>query len=264
MNVIHTILRKSLSTITYSWKSVFPTKGIPVLMYHRVNDDRRSSNLDVPIKKFEEQMALLAQKGYRTLSIHEFCTIISSKSYYNKKDRVILLTFDDGWKDNYTNAFPILKKFSFKATIFLVYDTLEEKEEFKEYLNKKDIFEMQNHGIDFGSHTLTHRELTTIEKQEAKREIVDSKSCFEKLLNKPVISFCYPRGKINSDAASMVSQAGYELAFTIHPGINNYGDNLLLLNRTEISGNDSLFDFKKKLAGAYDWLHRFVQKTSPI
>ena len=170
MNVIHTILRKSLSTITYSWKSVFPTKGIPVLMYHRVNDDRRSGNIDVPIKKFEEQMALLAQEGYRTLSIHEFCTIISSKSYYNKKDRIILLTFDDGWNDNYTNAFPILKKFSFKATIFLVYDTIEEKGEFQEYLNKKEILEMQKYGIDFGSHTLTHRELTTIEKQEAKRE----------------------------------------------------------------------------------------------
>ncbi|MBC8485462.1 MAG: polysaccharide deacetylase family protein, partial [Bacteroidetes bacterium] len=184
--------------------------------------------------------------------------------YERYKDKIILLTFDDGWKDNYTNAFPILKKFSFKAAIFLVYYTIEEKGEFQEYLNKKDIFEMQNYGIDFGSHTLTHQELPTLEKQEAKREIVNSKSCLEKLLNKPVISFCYPRGKVNSDAVSMVSDAGYELAFTIHPGRNYFDDNFLLLNRIEISGNDSMFDFKKKLAGAYDWLHRLVQQTTII
>nr|MBC8486000.1 polysaccharide deacetylase family protein [Bacteroidota bacterium] len=183
MNVIHTILRKSLSTITYSWKSLFPTKGIPVLMYHRINDDHPPGNLDVPIKNFEEQMNYLANKGYSTLSIEKFYAILLTTRYERYKDKIILLTFDDGWKDNYTNAFPILKKNSFTATIFIICNTVENKHKYPEYLSKNEIFKMQQYGIEFGSHTFNHKELPTLNEQGAKNEIVISKIYLEKLLS---------------------------------------------------------------------------------
>jgi len=261
MNPLHSILRKSLSSISFIWKKIKPTNGITVLMYHRINDKNASGNLDVPIRNFEEQMKYLVQKKYKTLSLKEFKELLYGKKRGATRKKYILITFDDGWKDNYTNAFPILKKYSLKGTVFLVSQTIKNKKYFQ-YLSLEEIIEMEEYGIDFGSHTLSHKELTKLEPAKAKMEINQSKLSLEKLLHKPVVSFCYPRGKLNSNIVSYVSKAGYELAFTIYPGKNTPKTNPLILKRTEISGNDSFFDFKKKLTGSYDWLHKLVQKKN--
>lgn len=258
MNPLHSMLRKSLSSISFIWKKIKPLNGISVLMYHRVNDKNRAGNLDVPIKNFEMQMKYLANKNYNTLSLNEFKELLYEKKRVSANEKNVLITFDDGWKDNYTNAFPVLKKNSLMGTVFLISQNLDENN--PKFLNIKEINEMQDYGIDFGSHTLSHEELPQIEPEKAKKEISESKLLLEKLLRKEIISFCYPRGKLNSKIVSYVAKAGYELAFTICPGKNTPQTNPLMLKRTEISGNDSLFDFKKKLIGSYDWLHKIVQK----
>lgn len=264
MNLPHSLIRKAMSTIIYSFRMVFRLKGIPVLMYHRVTDDIPPGNLVVSTSNFYKQMEYLKNEGYQTLTISEFYERLSTSTGIPSGERYILLTFDDGWIDNFFHAFPVLKKFSFNATIFLICNTIENHQQFPEYLTFNQIVEMQDQSIDFGSHTLHHKELPMLDYDEVIKEISYSKMYLEKKLNTDIISFCYPRGKYNDNIISIVSEAGYDIAFTINPGRNKVGCNMLMLNRTEISGHDSIFDFKKKLSGAYDPLHKLVQKTSTI
>lgn len=187
------VLRKILSSLIYMKKLTNPDKGITVLTYHRVTDEITPGNLAVPVQRFEQQMKFLHKKGYVVAGVDSILSIVNSK---NKTDQrpstidhrpLVLLTFDDGWKDNYTNAFPILKRYGFTATIFLTTGKLNSD---NSYLTSSQIKEMSDYGIKFGGHTVNHIKLTQVPLEQANREIINSKTA----LGCEPIPFCYPAG----------------------------------------------------------------------
>lgn len=270
----HTILRKSISTFFYFLKLIIPAKGVIVLMYHRVNDNLEPDCLVVSTLAFRQQMGFLYRNKYRVIGINEMLKELnSSQTRKHVKSKTVVITFDDGYRDNYLNAYPILKEFGFKATIFLttgIIGTNKKRPKFQnmpspDMLSWQEVREMAQNGIEFSAHTVTHPHLTQISLEAAKKEIEDSKIAVSSQLSavssKP-IAFCYPYGDYNDEVKKLIKEAGFDCAFTIKPGMNKGNCNLLELKRTEISGKDSLFDFKKKLAGGYEILHKLAQKRS--
>ena len=239
------ILGESLSEIVYhgsSWVGCRDT-GVRILCYHRVFDEKKDY-LNVPSANFQAQMEWLKREGYHTISLAEF--------FEGKGDsKSIMITFDDGYRDNYENAFPILKNLGFKAAIFCIADRIGQEP----YLKLADIKEMHAQGFEFGSHTLSHPNLRRIDQNEKWKEISQSKKNLENIFGFPCDFFCYPFGEFDPESLQFVEKAGYRGACSNTPGSNKKID-AYKLRRTEISGFDSLNNFKKKVAGAYDLLHQ--------
>ena len=240
-------LRSSVSSLLYYGAKRFGylDLGTRILCYHRVNDEK-TDYLSVPSARFREQMKFLRTEGYKSIGLGE---LLSGST--NGKN--VVITFDDGYLDNYENAFPIMREYGFSGTIFCIGNKLGERS----YLSKDQIREMGREGFEFGSHTLSHRDLPGLNLTEKRREIGESKSFLENELGERIAFFCYPRGLYDSETVELVKKAGYLAACSNRPGSNDVanGMNPYLLKRTEIAPHDSLDDFKKKLAGAYDLLH---------
>ena len=148
--------------------------GIPVLNYHQVNDEDVNL-LTVPTETFAQQMQYLADEGYVTISPDQLYEYITTGAPLPEKP--ILITFDDGYEDNFRNAYPILKEHGMQATIFLITDFVGQ---FDNYLNWSEIVEMSEYGIYFGSHTLDHEELTPpMPPEEIYRQLYNSKLVIE-------------------------------------------------------------------------------------
>ena len=197
-----------------------------ILAYHSVND-RRTDPLAVRASDFEQQMAWLYRQGFKAITISQF---VSEPT--NKGNRVVMLTFDDGYADNYTSAFPILRRYGFVATVFLVSDfidtdrlhwwditnvTSDDDRPLYQMLTWQQIREMEAHGFEFGSHTRTHPLLTSLIGDRGWGEISGSRSMLESKLGHQVLSFCYPHGDMNEEIMQLVEKAGYECAVITPP-----------------------------------------------
>lgn len=237
---------------------------VPILVYHQVRDVVPTYPLRhsvVSPAQFEQQMALLSGEGYRSISLDEFIAMRQQGSI--PAGRYFVLTFDDGYRDNYLRAFPILREFGFKATIFLISDWLLHGNDGREMpvpiLRLEDIVEMSRCGIAFGAHTRSHRSLTTLSLEEAKLEIQGSKEALESYLNQPIRFFSYPYGHSDAVIRSIVKTHGFKAAFAT----DNGSDDLFNLRRVGIMADDSLLDFRLKIRGwkgrplrALKWLER--------
>ena len=233
---------------------------VPVLAYHKIDfppEGVRIRGAFTTPRRFARQLRYLKKRGF------EFYTAAELIEFYlqNKRfpEKAICLTFDDGWKDNYTNAFPILKDLEIKATVFLVpscigqisQTVVPEGEAAREHLSREDILEMSEYGIEFGSHTQNHRLLHQISPEEIKYEVEESKKQIEDLLQKECKTFAYPAGIFTEAAKTLVQKAGYAAAFTTYYAEENRLD-LYALNRTEILRRDRLpFYFSRKIKGLF-------------
>jgi peptidoglycan/xylan/chitin deacetylase (PgdA/CDA1 family) len=212
-------------------------RPVPILMYHAIGVKRRN-NLFVAPDKFAAQMKHLHKTGYETIC---FSTLEAHwKSGKPLPAKPILLTFDDGYKDNYTTAYPILKKHKFKATIFVISNFVGDSN----HLSQKEIKEMIGSGlIDIGAHTKTHPDLTTIPSEKMYREIFGSKQSLTKYTGKPVIAFAYPIGRYNYEVVKATGAARYRFAVTTKPGYANSKQGWLTLHRVRINGDLSMAGF---------------------
>ncbi len=200
---------------------------IPVLCYHRVCPANErgadSPSLCVSPEQFYAQMRLLKWLGYRTLTPQDLVAYSESRKNLPKKS--VLLTFDDGYEDNYTYAFPILKKLAFKATIFLVTNQINGKNVWDSgalsMLKENQIEEMHLGGIIFGSHTETHCDLSRGNLEQLKIELVNSKKKLEEITHRFDLSFCYPYARLNPLAKQIVKENGYLCAFAGDSGSSN-------------------------------------------
>lgn len=228
----------------------------PVLIYHKIDvpdKDILVRGAFTAPKRFARQMAYLKRNGFVFYTASEL--IEHYLNHGNFPPKAVALTLDDGWKDNYTNAFPILKELGIKATIFLVPSCIgkvtdavvPEGEKPRAHLSLENIREMSEYGIEFGSHSVNHKHLHQITPEEVIFEVAESKKQIENLVQKPCKTFCYPAGFFNEEAKEAVKNAGYIAAFS-----SVYGDDekidLFALNRIEILRRDRIpFRFKRKV-----------------
>jgi peptidoglycan/xylan/chitin deacetylase (PgdA/CDA1 family) len=225
---------------------------LPILMYHSVRPFVALENrLVVSVNTFERQMNFLKKHNYNVLSLEDAAALIKDRKKLPPKS--IVLTFDDGYKDNYTYAFPILEKYNFAATIFLIVSELDRPDR----LSWKEINQMQDSGlISFGSHTINHVFLEYINSdEELKREIAGSKRMLEEKLKKPLNSFSYPMGRFNAKVRQFVIDAGYKVAVVTNPGKGYPNNDVFILKRLRISENaNNLFIFWIKTSGYYNFI----------
>ena len=213
-------------------------KSMPIFMYHYIRDytdqsDPTGVNLSVSPQTFENQLNLIKEKGYNPTTFLD----IENKKY---PDNPVILSFDDGYEDFYQSAYPILKKYNYKAVLYDIVNFNNEN-----YVNEAQLKEMSNYGIEIGSHTLSHKDLTKITPDKAKQEIEESKKLLEAKLGKEVISFCYPSGKYNDETVNLVKNAGYKYATTTKPGIGNM-NNQFELSRYRIQNITDIGKLLKK------------------
>ncbi len=205
--------------------------SIPIFMYHFVTDDygnaTDSENYISP-SKLEEQLKYIIDKGYETVYI----TDLNELYKYTKP---VALTFDDCFMFFYNNAFPLLKKYNLKASIYIITNYINGPN----YLTTEQLKEMKESGIiDIQSHTLTHPKLTNIKLEQAEKEIIDSKKALKELLNVDSTVFCYPYGLYNNNIVKIVKE-NYKFALNMDGGIFHSNKNNLY-NIPRIYANRSM------------------------
>ncbi|MBC2851913.1 polysaccharide deacetylase family protein [Cetobacterium sp. 8H] len=238
---------------------------MPVIMYHRVIKDESEKGVHgtyVTVKQFEEQMSYLKKKGFETVTFKDMLNNKYKQRFDNDK-KWIMLTFDDGYKDNYENAFPILKKYGFKSIIYILdglnynkWDVQNKNNPEKKFtlMNKEELLEMQNYGIEFGGHTSSHPELAKLPIEKAIDEISISKITIEKMIGKELLSFAYPYGSLNQDVKQIPKKIGYRFAVATDSGSLTFSDDLFEIRRIGIFPTNNLFNFKRKVSGKYNFI----------
>ncbi|MFA6963608.1 MAG: polysaccharide deacetylase family protein [Patescibacteria group bacterium] len=214
-----------------------PTE-IPILMYHHIRDfvdtsDQIGTNLSVSPAKFATQLELIKSKGYTTTTFEE---IASGQA----PSKPIILTFDDGYSNFFESAYPALKLEQMKAVAFVITG-----ETSSDYMTETQIREINTNGIEVGSHTISHPDLTKISQEKVSLELKDSKIALEKILGHNIVSLCYPAGKENSEVVSTAREAGYFYAVTTKYGIGDLKSDNLLLSRYRVNADTNIAGFLK-------------------
>jgi len=234
---------------------------VPVLMYHSVNPKAHPAmrSLIVSPESFERQMRFLKSRRYNVVTLEEVSRLMRDKKRAPAK--TVAITFDDGFKDNYIYAYPVLKKLSFPATIFVIYNEVGRPE--GDRLSWDQIREMQASGlVSIGSHTLGPVPLVDIRSEaELRRQVIDSKKMFEEKLKAPVDGFCYVGGLFTHQIKELVKEAGYKYAVATALGKDYSNYDPYAIKRVRISSSsDNLFDFRARVSGYYNSFRRHKRK----
>lgn len=225
-------------------------EAVPILMYHKVSPNFFKSNLRVNPEEFEKQIKYLKEQDFSSLSFEDF--ILWRKGERPLPPKSVIITFDDGYEDNYLYAYPVLKKYGFSATIFLIVGKLGEEIRWErekrrpeaKLLSWDKIKEMKENGMDFGSHTMLHPNLTKVPRKQAKWEMRKSKRIIEENINQKAVVFSYPFGKHNKKVRQLVRKNKYLCAVSTKPGWASKKSNIYSLPRLRITGYTSLKKFK--------------------
>ena len=244
---------------------------IPILMYHSIsekNDDDISAyyRQNTHPKIFEEHMKTLSENGYKAIDLNFL--INSSKISKNSDSKYVLLSFDDGFENFYSHAYPILNKYSMTATMFLISSKVGGEFKGRKCMSWSQIDELYKNGITMGSHTVTHPNLYSLSKSEIEAELKDSKTKIEDKLGFPVEHFAYPYAFPENDhryishLEDTLKKIEYKSCMTTIIGRSEKGREYFL-KRLPINSTDDKRFFKAKLNGAYDWLHvlQYVSKS---
>ena len=236
---------------------------VPVVMYHRVINKSENEGIHgtyIYENIFREHMKYLKENNFSVITFEDLNNI-GWRNRFDKNKKYIIITFDDGYVDNYELAFPILKKFNFKATIFLMgestyneWDVKADGEKSFPLMSVEMIKEMQDYGIEFGAHTFNHPKLNKLSNDEIKHQIVDVKKPLEEKIGKEIITFAYPYGILNDYAKKMVEEAGYTFGVATDSGSVCLSDDLYQIRRIAIFPNTNLFSFKRKVKGNYNFI----------
>ena len=236
---------------------------VPILMYHsipEVIDCKVMRSLHVSLKSFSKQMWLLYKMGFKGCSISEF--LRKEDKIFGQK--LIPITFDDAYLNFYTNAFPVLKKYNFTATVYAVSGLVGGKNQwdFDKGIKKLDLMnydqlkDVMQAGIEIGCHTYSHVDLREVG-VDLEKEIRASKLKLESELDFRCESFCYPYGGFNSDAVDMVRASGFQSAVTMIRSRVSSSDSAFTLPRVPVNFNTPLYLFWTKIFTAYEDRRRY-------
>lgn len=205
--------------------------NVPILMYHYVEynkntaDYLRTRQNIIPFI-FEQQLQTLKKNSYTSIfnkDLSDF--LINSKPL---PDKPVVLTFDDGYEDFYTDVFPLLKKYQMKATIYIIVNFLDHPN----FLSTSQLKEIAKSDlVEIASHTMNHINLRDTPSEIVKKELKESKIRLEELTGKPIYDFAYPYGGYNEESEELVKEAGYLSAVTVHEGVLQSKENQYLLHR---------------------------------
>ncbi len=225
------------------------TLHAPILMYHYLSAppagaDAVRRDLSISPEQFEAHLAYLRQAGYHTISLEQLAYAI--KGVIQLPAKPIIITFDDGYRDHYKNAFPILKKYGFTATFFIFTQPIDENN--VDYLSWDMVKAMHRAGMEFGSHSYRHLDMRQRDVDFLVYEIVGSSEAIEQRIGEPVRFFSYPAGRYDDLVIKVLDSARFWGAVTTQWGATESYDNRFELPRIRIRGNDTAQDLADKLA----------------
>ncbi|MEI7810107.1 MAG: polysaccharide deacetylase family protein [bacterium] len=220
---------------------------VPILVYHSfgpmVNskESKMTTHYRVTEKNFEEQMKYLSDNNYHPISFSAYVDSINNKT--KLPDKAIVLTFDDGWKTQYTYAVPILEKYKFTATFFIV--TSYVNGNYKAYMTWDNLKDLVKNGFDIESHTNTHQMLTKVNTKKLNDELFNSKKILEDKLGIKVKTIAYPNYMQNATVRNAVKSAGYIGARAGWGNFKNSLDHIYEITSQEVVSNPNPFSSKR-------------------
>ena len=240
--------------------------SIPVLMYHSISGSEQSNVhpyycTTTSPAVFADQLKYLRENGYTSCTPAQAIRQLEGNCSTGAKS--VVFTFDDGYRNFYSDAFPLLQQYGFSATVFLPTAFIgETPRPFKgeDCLTWSEVRELKRQGIEFGSHTVNHPWLRELSMSAVRDELVNSKDTIEQKLGCPIDSFAYPYAfpQTERDFTKMLREllvaAGYKSGVCTIVGRASRRSDSLFLERLPVNSCDDKTLFRAKLAGAYDWI----------
>jgi peptidoglycan/xylan/chitin deacetylase (PgdA/CDA1 family) len=220
--------------------------GIPVLMYHRVDPeltarDPLTVGLTVMEPTFEAQLAMLRAAAYQSMSLAAIRQSLDLHTPWPA--RRVILTFDDGYEDNYSVVFPLLRRFGFTATFFVVTSSVGTRD----HLTVPQIREMAASGMEIESHGVHHIDFSLLSPDDARRELLQSRKTIEGWTGRPVTFFAYPAGRYSAALEHLLDTLGYRGALTTRPGFVTLESRPFTLERVRVLHDDTAASLARKL-----------------
>lgn len=240
--------------------------SVPILTYHSISENLFGKvhpyhQINTPVSVFAMQMKWLRREGYRTINLSELFSGFEANQDLTK---TVVLTFDDGYQDFYTDAFPLLRQCGFAATVFLATDRIRDTSvriEGADYLTWQEVRELHSEGIAFGSHSVTHADFRSLGPDQIDYELGYSKETIEQRTGAPVESFSYPFALPEEDGdfirylADTLGNLGYANGVSSTIGRAMPKDARFFLPRLSVNSWDDVELLRAKVEGGYDWLH---------
>lgn len=244
-------------------KNLGPRDGDPerirVLFYHRISSTAsrfERARDTVSERTFRTHLALLERWGYDAITFQDYNLYLQGTLSLPRKP--VIITFDDGYRDVYTHAFPVMKEFGLRGVIFVVGERSMRTNEWDrgitpsyELLSNEEILEFHNAGFEIGAHSMHHVRLTDVQAIEAWEELYQARVTTESLLNAPVHTFAYPYGLVNEEVKKMALNAGYTVACAAFTGPPIFGTDLLEVRRIRIIDSQNPVVFWFQLQSVY-------------
>ena len=254
----HYVARNLQKVYERAFARVHSPQSIPVLMYHRIADDQApisSHGIWVTADQLSAQLHSLRTRGFETITFRDYDRFLQGQGPL--PPRPIILTFDDGYEDNYTIAFPLLRNSDCRAVIFAVTDKKrrtnfwDSGEPTATLLTSRQMQELNRSGFEIGSHTVTHPRLTQTSVEVIRRELSESRDSLQQILGSEVLSFAYPYGALQPAVKSLVEEAGYKFAVAADSGPMTFYQDFLEIRRTQVFPWTTRTGFWKKTLPLY-------------
>lgn len=229
-------------TDTTGWIHVKQPVRFPILMYHSISTGGNS--LHVPAAEFREEMDWIKDHHYVTLTPEQAYLALTEN--IRPRANCVLITLDDGFRDSYLAAYPILKHDGLHATVFMIGKSIGKHN----HLTRSELIQMNGSIVSIQSHTIHHLELSLLTPADQKSELDQSKNLFDRLLHQNTLMISYPSGRYNLETLKLARQAGYKLGVTTEPGAAAKSQGLFALHRIRIVPGMSLTGFGNVLSRA--------------
>ena len=248
------------------WTAAARRRALPILMYHSISDDLEPAasayyKTATGPEIFRQHMRHLVEQGYRPIDLSSAAEWLRHGGSLDEK--TVVITFDDGFRNFYTEAFPVLQTHGFTATVFLPTAFIrDDRCSFKgtECLTWNEVRELRKGGMSFGSHTMNHFRLVDLPWNEIRREVHDSRTEMEQQLRERITTFAYPfafpqnQKQFTKSFCNLLAETGYTCCATTELGRVQLGDDPYRLKRLPINSLDDIALFRAKLEGGYDWM----------